>query len=184
MESTQSLHREASQSTLSVHVEPKHESASTVTPLLDADDATLVPEGWPTSPSRIKRPLYAIILDGAFDIALLAFSACFLVFSLVVMFYDGRSTSKSPTATSVLTRATKYVRLYAQRKNYMGTNTMKRVLPSSHSSSPPSLGEQLMQYSFGGWKRANGFKSSTRWLQAHHSQVQLSHRSNSAKSMS
>ncbi|CAN9181685.1 unnamed protein product [Alternaria alternata] len=108
MESTQSLHHEASQSTLSVHVEPKHDPVSTATPLLDLDDATLVPQGWPTSPSRIKRPLSTMLLDWASDIALFAFSSCFFVFSLVVMSYDGDLTSENPTATTVLTRATKY----------------------------------------------------------------------------
>jgi hypothetical protein len=109
MESTQSLHYGASQSTLSVHFEPKQESISTATPLLDLNDATLIPRGWPTSPSRIKRPLSTMLLHGVFDIALFAFSACFLVFSLVVMQYNEAPTSENPTATSVLTRATKYV---------------------------------------------------------------------------
>ena len=113
MESTQSLHREASQSTLSIHVEPKQESVSTATPLLDLKDATLIPQGWPTSPSRIKHPVSTMLLHGALDIALFASSACFLVFSLVVMHYNDALTSENPTATSVLTRATKYVCIHA-----------------------------------------------------------------------
>ncbi|KAH8623697.1 hypothetical protein IG631_21402 [Alternaria alternata] len=108
MESTQSLHREASQSTLSVHVEPKHEPVSTATPLLDLNETALVPQGWPTSPSRINRPLSTILLNGAFDIASFALSACFLVFSLVVISYDGEPTSENLIAASVLTRATRY----------------------------------------------------------------------------
>lgn len=117
MESTQSLHYGASQSTLSVHFEPKQESISTATPLLDLNDATLIPRGWPTSPSRIKRPLSTMLLDWASDIALFAFSSCFFVFSLVVMSYDGDLTSENPTATTVLTRATKYVWIRARNHN-------------------------------------------------------------------
>jgi hypothetical protein len=109
MESTQDLHREASQSTSSVHIQPKHDSTSMATPLLDLNDAALIPQGWPTSPSRIKRPLSTKLLHGAFDIALLGFSACFLIFSLAVLHYNDAPTSENQTATSILTRATKYV---------------------------------------------------------------------------
>ncbi|KAL1797058.1 hypothetical protein ACET3X_005598 [Alternaria dauci] len=108
MESTPSLRRETSQSTLCVHAEPKKEPVSTATPLLDLDDATPVPQGWPTSPNRVKHSLSMILLNMAFDIFLFAFSSCFLVFSLVVMHYNGAPTSENPTATNVLARATKY----------------------------------------------------------------------------
>lgn len=146
MESTQSLHHEASQCTLSVHLEPKQESISTATPLLDLNDATLIPRGWPTSPSRIKNPLSTMLLHGAFDIALFSLSSCFLVFSLVVMSYDGEPTSENPTATSVLIRATKYVSVHARHLKRLRTNMATRVLPSSRSSSLPSWGEQPTQY--------------------------------------
>jgi hypothetical protein len=108
MEEAQNLHREASQSRSSVDAEPKQEPVSTATPLLHLSDGTLAPQGWPTAPSHIKHPPSEILLNVAFDMALFAFSGCFLVFSLVVMSYNGEPISENPTATSVLTRAAKY----------------------------------------------------------------------------
>ncbi|RYN30997.1 hypothetical protein AA0121_g4149 [Alternaria tenuissima] len=108
MKSTKSLHREASQSTSSVYVEPKHDPVSTATPLLDPNESIPVPQGWPTSPSSIKHPMLLMLLHGAFDMALIAFSVSFLAFSIVVMSHNGDPTSENPTATSVLLKATKY----------------------------------------------------------------------------
>ena len=118
MESTQSPHHKASQSALSLQHdsasgrEPasKQKPVSTATPLLGLRDATFIPQGWPTAPSRIKHPLSMILVHWAFDIALFTFSACFLTFAIAVIHYDHAPTSENPTATSVLTKATKYVR--------------------------------------------------------------------------
>jgi hypothetical protein len=52
-----------------------------------------------------------MLVDGALDIALFAFSACFLVFAMVVVHYDQARTNENSMATSVLTKATKYVRV-------------------------------------------------------------------------
>lgn len=79
-------------------------------PPLDYEKAETTPPGWPTSPKRIKTPIYVNVLNSFFDVLLLACSTAFLVFALVVCFHDQAPTAQYPRLTQTLLNATKYVR--------------------------------------------------------------------------
>jgi hypothetical protein len=65
--------------------------------------------GWPSSSSPIKTPIYISILNGVFDILLLACSIAFLAFGLVVNIHDQHPTAENQRLTTALLSATKYV---------------------------------------------------------------------------
>lgn len=117
MATTHNAYHGLAQSADEVHHEPTHDTALTATPLLDADAdeaETCVPQGWPTSPNRVRHSLAAIASQGFFDIVLILCSASFLAFAQFVVHYDQAPTSENPKATNMLRSATKYVRLLIQ----------------------------------------------------------------------
>lgn len=86
--------------------------ASANMPLLNrvnTDKATHKPRHWPSSPRRVRSSILAILSNAVFDFALLAFSAAFLAFALIVNSYDQAPTVEIPRATRMLDNATKYV---------------------------------------------------------------------------
>lgn len=68
-----------------------------------------IPPDWPSSPKPITTPIYVKTLNGSFDVLLLACSAAFLAFAIVVNLHDRVPTADYPRLTTTLLRATKYV---------------------------------------------------------------------------
>lgn len=75
---------------------------------LHGEKPTILP-GWPSSPKPIHTPIYVKALNGVFDVLLLACSAAFLAFAIVVNLHDRVPTAEHPRLTTALLRATKYV---------------------------------------------------------------------------
>jgi hypothetical protein len=55
--------------------------------------------GWPSLPKSIKTPVYIRMFNGIFDILLLACSAAFFAFALIVMIHNHDSTAEYPRLT-------------------------------------------------------------------------------------
>jgi hypothetical protein len=81
----------------------------TSVPLLHDVTQCSAPKGWPTLPCRVERPWYATLWSLAVDITLLACSITFLVFALIVRYYNEASIAEHRTATDRLVSASKYV---------------------------------------------------------------------------
>jgi hypothetical protein len=78
-------------------------------PLLHQEHLSKTISGWPTTPKPIRTPVYIKILNGIFDVLLLACSVAFLAFALIVSIHDQASTVDKPRLTKTLLDATKYV---------------------------------------------------------------------------
>ncbi|KAF1841526.1 uncharacterized protein K460DRAFT_408986 [Cucurbitaria berberidis CBS 394.84] len=71
------------------------------------------PQNWPTIPEAVESSLFTKIADATFDIFLVACSAAFLVFALLVAHYDGSTTYDMETGeqmrvATMLLNAAKY----------------------------------------------------------------------------
>jgi hypothetical protein len=90
-------------------LKPTYQPATPAESLLHREKSTRTLVGWPSSPSPIKTPIYIIVLNGLFDILLLACSIAFLAFALVVNIHDQHPTAENQRLTTALLNATKYV---------------------------------------------------------------------------
>jgi hypothetical protein len=88
---------------------PTYQRATPTESLLHREKPTRTLLGWPSSPSPIKTPIYISVLNGLFDILLLACSIAFLAFALVVNIHDQHPTAENQRLTTALLNATKYV---------------------------------------------------------------------------
>jgi hypothetical protein len=64
---------------------------------------------WPNSPKAIRSPLWMILWDVLFDLALFSCAVAFLAFAVVVNLYDQASTRENARTTNMLLDAIKYV---------------------------------------------------------------------------
>jgi nitric oxide reductase large subunit len=85
-----------------------HGDALAVAPLHQEKTSKII-AGWPSSPKSTVTPTYVKVLNGVFDVILLACSVAFLAFVVVVNVHDQDSTADHPRLTTTLLRATKYV---------------------------------------------------------------------------
>lgn len=87
----------------------QHGTEATAAPLLNAEKLLSAPQGWPTSPKRIRSPWWIIVWNGMFDLTLFTCAVAFLAFAGIVSHYDQASTAENPRTVAMLLNATKYV---------------------------------------------------------------------------
>jgi len=87
---------------------PSYNDAPAASPLHEEKSSGMI-TGWPSSPKPIKTPIYVKVLNGLFDVLLLAGSAAFLAFAIIVDVHDQVPTADHPGLTTTLIRVTKYV---------------------------------------------------------------------------
>jgi hypothetical protein len=90
-------------------LQPTYQRDTPAESVLHREKSTRTLVGWPSSPKPIKTPIYISVLNGLFDILLLACSIAFLAFALIVNIHDQHPTAENPRLTTALLNATKYV---------------------------------------------------------------------------